>query len=252
MGRQKTVPPQPTSKPCTSSTSIQAQGVGARPCNWDMSTDIHNDPATTSSALTMYLGMWIDKQLSFMAHAAYLQERMQSRLNVMWPVTRLMAGATYFILCLYYVQAVCYLVDYSAPVLKVLSSYQQGQLEDHARSTKVDQHMCHAEQNQPNAFNHLNLEDPRLLCGQGDVTQRQDGHITGRTKLVMRTPDHCFTLQTELAKLVMRTPDHCFTLQTELVAIQLTLEHTYHHRKSLWCCTPTPGLGFRSSSNPFR
>ncbi|KAK3895863.1 hypothetical protein Pcinc_000476 [Petrolisthes cinctipes] len=76
-----------------------------------------------------YLGVWVDKRLSFTAHAAYLRERTQARLNVMRAMTRPTAGATFSVLCLYYVQAVRSLVDYSALVLLALSPNQQERLE---------------------------------------------------------------------------------------------------------------------------
>ena len=76
-----------------------------------------------------YLGVWIDKRLSFTAHVTYLRERTQARLNVMRAMTRLTAGATYTVLRLYYVQAVRSLVDYSAPVLIALSPNQQERVE---------------------------------------------------------------------------------------------------------------------------
>ncbi|KAK3895846.1 hypothetical protein Pcinc_000461 [Petrolisthes cinctipes] len=76
-----------------------------------------------------YLGVWVDKRLSFTANAAYLRERTQARLNVMRAMTRPTAGATFSVLCLYYVQAVRSLVDYSALVLLALSPNQQERLE---------------------------------------------------------------------------------------------------------------------------
>ncbi|KAK3886590.1 hypothetical protein Pcinc_009238 [Petrolisthes cinctipes] len=75
-----------------------------------------------------YLSVWVDKRLSFKAHAAYLRERTQARLNVMRARTRPTAGATFSVLRLYYVQAVRSLVDYSALVL-ALSPNQQERLE---------------------------------------------------------------------------------------------------------------------------
>ncbi|KAK4328702.1 hypothetical protein Pmani_000898 [Petrolisthes manimaculis] len=76
-----------------------------------------------------YHGVWVDKRLSFTAHAAYLRERTQARLSVMRAMTRPTAGATFSILRLYYVQAVRSLVDYSALVLLALSPNQQERLE---------------------------------------------------------------------------------------------------------------------------
>ena len=70
-----------------------------------------------------YLGVWVDKRLSFAAHAAYLREVTPARLNVMRTITRLMEGASYSVLSLYYVQAVRSLVDYSAATLTVLSPH---------------------------------------------------------------------------------------------------------------------------------
>lgn len=68
-------------------------------------------------------------ELSFTAHATYLRERTQARLNVMRAMTRPTAGATFSVLRQYYVQAVRSLVDYSAPVLVALSTNQQERLE---------------------------------------------------------------------------------------------------------------------------
>ena len=48
-----------------------------------------------------YLGVWVDKRLSFTAHVAYLRERTQARLAAMRAMTRLTAGATYSVLGLY-------------------------------------------------------------------------------------------------------------------------------------------------------
>ncbi|KAK3881862.1 hypothetical protein Pcinc_013726 [Petrolisthes cinctipes] len=76
-----------------------------------------------------YLGVWVDKRLSFTTHATYLRERTQARLNVMRAMTRPTAGATFSVLRLYYVQAVRSLVDYSALVLLALSPNQQERLE---------------------------------------------------------------------------------------------------------------------------
>ncbi|KAK3895214.1 hypothetical protein Pcinc_001074 [Petrolisthes cinctipes] len=68
-----------------------------------------------------YLGVWVDKRLSFTTHAAYPRERTQARLNVMRAMTQPTAGATFSVLHLYYVQAVRSLVDYSDLVLLALS-----------------------------------------------------------------------------------------------------------------------------------
>ncbi|MPC78118.1 putative RNA-directed DNA polymerase from transposon BS [Portunus trituberculatus] len=76
-----------------------------------------------------YLRVWVDKRLSFTAHAACLRERTQARLNVMRAMTRPTAGATFSVLRLYYVQAVRSLVDYSAPILVALSPNQQERFE---------------------------------------------------------------------------------------------------------------------------
>ena len=45
-----------------------------------------------------YLDVWVDKRLSIAAHAYYLRERSQARLNVMLVMTRLTEGATYSVL----------------------------------------------------------------------------------------------------------------------------------------------------------
>ncbi|KAG0720443.1 RNA-directed DNA polymerase from mobile element jockey [Chionoecetes opilio] len=77
----------------------------------------------------LYLGVWLDRRLSFTAQLDYLRERTQARLNVMRAMTRLNAGATFSVLRLYYVQAVRSLVDYCALVLIALSPSQQEWLE---------------------------------------------------------------------------------------------------------------------------
>ena len=76
-----------------------------------------------------YLGVWVDRQLSFTQHVTYLRERTQARLNLMRAMTRPSAGATFPVLRLYYLQAVRSLVDYSAPVLVALPRQQQQRLE---------------------------------------------------------------------------------------------------------------------------
>ncbi|KAG0706165.1 putative RNA-directed DNA polymerase from transposon BS [Chionoecetes opilio] len=77
----------------------------------------------------LYLGVWLDRRLSFTAQVAYLRDRTQARLNVMKAMTRLNAGVTFSVLRLYYVQAVRSLVDYCAPVFIALSPNQQERLE---------------------------------------------------------------------------------------------------------------------------
>ncbi|MPC29080.1 hypothetical protein E2C01_022297 [Portunus trituberculatus] len=88
-----------------------------------------------------YLEVWVDKQLSFMVHVAYLREMTQARLNMMWATTHLTEGATYSVLRLYYVQAIRSLVDYSIPPpAGVTRGAAECCHEDHARGTKVVQH----------------------------------------------------------------------------------------------------------------
>ena len=74
----------------------------------------------------LYLGVWLDRGLTFTAQASYLRERTEARINVMRAMTRSHAGATYSVLRLFYVQAVRALVDYSAPVLVSLSPTNRG------------------------------------------------------------------------------------------------------------------------------
>ncbi|XP_050724605.1 uncharacterized protein LOC127002567 [Eriocheir sinensis] len=76
-----------------------------------------------------YLGVWLDKGLSFIKQATYLKERTQARLNVMRAMTKTRAGATFPVLRLFYVQTVRALIDYSAPVLIALSPTQQRRIE---------------------------------------------------------------------------------------------------------------------------
>ena len=76
-----------------------------------------------------YLGVWIDRGLTFTTQATYLRERMTARINVLRAMTRPCAGATYNVLRLFYVQAVRSLVDYSAPVLAAFSAHQRGRVE---------------------------------------------------------------------------------------------------------------------------
>ena len=72
-----------------------------------------------------YIGVWVDKRLSFTAHVAYLRERTRARMNAMRAMTHLTAGATCSVLPLFYVQAGRAWVDYSAPVPIALSPIQQ-------------------------------------------------------------------------------------------------------------------------------
>ncbi|KAG0718417.1 putative RNA-directed DNA polymerase from transposon BS [Chionoecetes opilio] len=76
-----------------------------------------------------YLGVWIDRGLTFTTQVKYLRERTQARVNVMRAMTRTHAGASYAVLRLFYVQAVRALLDYSAPVLIALSPTQQKRIE---------------------------------------------------------------------------------------------------------------------------
>ena len=55
------------------------------------------EPAWTKAY--QYLGVWVDKRLSFTAYAVYM--RTQVKLNVMRAMARLMAGTTYSVLRLY-------------------------------------------------------------------------------------------------------------------------------------------------------
>lgn len=119
-------------------------------------------------------------ELSFTAHATYLRERTQARLNVMRAMTRPTAGATFSVLRQYYVQAVRSLVDYSAPVLE--RSRPRSALhqptgaarggakhchQDHAGGTEVVQRMRHAERDQFGAPLHQSPASHGLPRGQG-------------------------------------------------------------------------------------
>ena len=76
-----------------------------------------------------YLGVWVDRSLTFTTQPTYLRERTQARINVMRAMTRTHTGATSSVLRLFYVLAVRALVDYSAPVLVALSPTQQKRIE---------------------------------------------------------------------------------------------------------------------------
>ncbi|KAK3889215.1 hypothetical protein Pcinc_006786 [Petrolisthes cinctipes] len=162
-----------------------------------------------------YLGVWVDKRLSFTAHAAYLRERTQARLNMMRAMTRPTAGATFSVLCLYYVQAVRSLVDYSALVLLALSPNQQERLELPASKSQ-----CITKEIQQHALMAIaQATEPDSAVYYTDGSVDPDSGRTGAAAI---------TRGTELCE---RTSNHCSTLQTELVAIQLALEHAHHRQE---------------------
>ena len=76
-----------------------------------------------------YLGVWLDKHLSFRTQVAYLEKRISARLNVMRAMTSPQVGASPEILRRFYAYAVRPLVDYSAPVLITLNENLNLRLE---------------------------------------------------------------------------------------------------------------------------
>ncbi|MPC47596.1 hypothetical protein E2C01_041346 [Portunus trituberculatus] len=235
--------------------------------------------------------MWVGKQLSFMAHVSYLRERTQARLNVMWAMTRLMVGATYSVLHLYYMQAVPSLVDYSVPIFTlspIPAKATGGAAENHLRTmlgaARVLQHdaegvsqrklqlvMMQGSKVLHNPWllwsaletHHLthtgNRPKPQLdlpasmyripamgascsalhrhssdhqqvpLHHHGAAATHPNGYGEGYQARSGRTGAAAITGST---KLCVRTPDHCSTLQTELLAIQLALEHAQHYQEA--------------------
>ena len=77
----------------------------------------------------MYLGIIIDRRLTFRREVEYLRERTISRLNVMAAMTNPTAGASAAVLRLFYVQAVRPLIDYAAPALSGIAETWQILLE---------------------------------------------------------------------------------------------------------------------------
>ncbi|XP_076042218.1 uncharacterized protein LOC143026105 [Oratosquilla oratoria] len=212
-----------------------------------------------------YLGVWVDKWLSFTAHVAHLRERAQARLNVMRAMTRLTAGTTFSVLRLYFVLSVRSLVDYSAPVLTSLSRSQQERLEvlqntamrtmleaprwtsacvmqNETRlmplTTRVEQIVaCRMAEGlahrrlrlamtQGNDLRHHTLMAVARMSEPGGAIYYIDGSVDPESG---RTGAAAITAETELLE---RTPDYCFTLQTELVAIHLGLEHTQNREEA--------------------
>ncbi|XP_063885546.1 uncharacterized protein LOC135113854 [Scylla paramamosain] len=208
-----------------------------------------------------YLGVWVDKRLSFTAHAAYLRERTQARLNEMRVMTGLTAAATFSVLRRYYVQTVRSLVDYSAPVLIALSPNQerievlqntamrtmlgsprwssacvmQSETNLVPLTTRVQQIMAYrvARVQQRDAEG-VTQRKPRLAGTQGVESLRRNpwllqctlaAHNLAYMEDCGRTGAAAITRGAEVCE---RTPDHCSTLQTELVAIHLALEYAQH------------------------
>ncbi|XP_076059871.1 uncharacterized protein LOC143036414 [Oratosquilla oratoria] len=64
-----------------------------------------------------YLGVWLDRGLTFNREISYLRERMTARTTVMRAMCGRALGATHQVLRTYYVQAVRSIADYAAPAL---------------------------------------------------------------------------------------------------------------------------------------
>ena len=77
----------------------------------------------------MYLGVCIDKKLTFQNEVKYLRERAATRLNPMKYMTSLKEGAGYNVLRTYYLATTRSIVEYAAPTLGNLTSTQYTTLE---------------------------------------------------------------------------------------------------------------------------
>ena len=76
-----------------------------------------------------YLGVYIDKQLTYNNQVTYLRERAKARLAPMRYMTSLKEGAQFDIQRLFYVATTRSIIDYSAPILAQLSDQQFARLE---------------------------------------------------------------------------------------------------------------------------
>ena len=76
-----------------------------------------------------YLGVIIDKQLSFASHVKYLTKRVQSRLNAMRAITGLPGGANTRVLKQVYMVTIRPILDYGCLVLSFACSSARRQLE---------------------------------------------------------------------------------------------------------------------------
>ena len=76
-----------------------------------------------------YLGIYIDKQLSFHNHLSYLKERIAPRLNIMRRMCCFKSGASFQILKLYYTSAIRSIVEYSFAAIMLMSKTSRKQLD---------------------------------------------------------------------------------------------------------------------------
>ncbi|XP_076043615.1 uncharacterized protein LOC143026730 [Oratosquilla oratoria] len=76
-----------------------------------------------------YLGVWLDKGLTFNREISYLRERMTARTTVMRAMCGRALGATHQVLCTYYVQAVPSIADYAVPALLTADADKLQRLE---------------------------------------------------------------------------------------------------------------------------
>ncbi|KAG0705396.1 putative protein in type-1 retrotransposable element R1DM [Chionoecetes opilio] len=76
-----------------------------------------------------YLGIWLDNRLNLRTHVAYLQERENSRISVLRAITGLKGGASFQVKRTFYIHAIHFLLDYSAPCLISLTNTLHQKLE---------------------------------------------------------------------------------------------------------------------------
>ena len=77
----------------------------------------------------MYLGVYIDQNLTFQKQIKFLREKANTRLAPMRYMTSLEGGAGYQVQRTFYISAIRSLIDYSAPTLAYLSAVQISNLE---------------------------------------------------------------------------------------------------------------------------
>ena len=77
----------------------------------------------------MYLGVYIDSQLTFNQEVRYLRERAKTRLSTMKYMTSLKEGANLEVQRKFYIACTRSLIDYASPVLNNLNDRQKQSLE---------------------------------------------------------------------------------------------------------------------------
>ncbi|KAK8407615.1 hypothetical protein O3P69_002277 [Scylla paramamosain] len=230
-----------------------------------------------------YLGVWVDKRLSFTAHAAYLRERTQSRLNSETSLVPLTTRIQQITACR--VSRVLQRDTEGVTQRRLRLAGTQG-IESLSRNPWLLQctlatHNLARMENWPQAdlpaptfsapppweppvaeFSATQLPASKALCTVEEMQQHAFmamAQVTEPDSVVYYTdgsadPDSGRTgaaAITRGAEVCERTPNHCSTLQTELVAIQLALEHAQHRRERTVVLHTNSRTGLQALQQPY-